>query len=350
MNTLATREGSDLSPDLKEQRPTISFVLPAHNEERNVAGIAARLAEIAAPLGCCEILFVDDGSTDGTLAAIRSLARQDPAIRYVSFTRNFGHQAALRAGLRHARGAAVVLMDSDFEHPPEVVPALVAEWRKGTRIVLTRRHDSAERTTPFKRISSRLFYRLFESLGDVQIEAGSADFMLLDRATVDIINQQDDQDIFLRGLVRWLGIPYATVPYVQGLREAGETKYTIRRMVDFAVTGIIAHSIKPLRLTVHLALIFALIGLLLLIYSIVSFLWVRHTVAGWSSLMAVMAILGAGQFLVLGILGEYVGRILRETRRWPIYIVAETEAGEFVAPLNAAAGRSATAEFRAMRD
>ena len=308
--------------------PTLSFVLPAHNEADHVAGMAARLGEIGKPVGPYEIVFVDDGSTDGTLTAIRAMAARDPAIRYVSFTRNFGHQAALRAGLRHARGGAVVVLDCDFEHPPEVIPKLIEEWRRGAKVVVTRRLDSGEHTTAGKRLSSRIFYRVLGALGDVQIDPGSADFMLLDRAAVDVVNALNDQDVFLRGLVRWLGFPLASVPYEQGVRQAGASKFTLRRMVDFAVTGIISHSIKPLRLAIHLALIFALIGLLLLLYAVVSFLWIDHTVVGWSSIMAALAILGAGQFLVLGIIGEYIGRILRETRGRPVYIVAATESSD----------------------
>ena len=308
--------------------PTLSFVLPAHNEVRNVAGMAARLAEIARPFGDHEIIFVDDGSSDGTLAAVRALAAGNPAIRYVSFTRNFGHQAALRAGLRHARGRAVIAMDCDFEHPPEAAAEMVQEWQRGAKVVVTRRLDESGQNSAAKKTTSRLFYRVLDVLGDVHIEPGSADFMLLDRAAVDVINALEDQDVFLRGLVRWLGFPLATVSYVQGVRQAGTSSFTLRRMVDFAVTGIVAHSIKPLRLAIHLALMFAAIGVLLLIYSVVSFLWIGHTVAGWPSIMAVIAMLGAGQFLVLGIIGEYVGRILRETRRRPVYIVAETESSD----------------------
>jgi polyisoprenyl-phosphate glycosyltransferase len=305
--------------------PTLSFVLPAHNEASHVAGMAARLAEVGAAAGRYEIVFVDDGSTDGTLVAIRALAERDPTIRYVSFTRNFGHQAALRAGLRHARGDAVIVLDCDFEHPPEVVPKLIEEWRRGAKIVVTRRLDSSEHTSAAKRLSSRMFYRVLGALGDVQLEPGSADFMLLDRAAVDVVNALGDQDLFLRGLVRWLGFPLASVPYTQGSRQAGVSKFTLRRMISFAITGIISHSVRPLRLAIYLALIFALVGVLLLIYALVSFLWIDHTVAGWSSIMAAVAIFGAGQFLVLGIIGEYVGRILREARGRPVYVIASTE-------------------------
>ena len=305
--------------------PDLSFVLPAHNEARNVAAMAARLAEIAGPLGSFEIIFVDDGSTDGTLTEIRALAASHGYVRYVAFSRNFGHQPALRAGLRHARGTAVVAMDCDFEHPPEIVPALVDHWRNGAKVVVTRREDDG--VPAGKRISSRLFYRLLDAIGDVRIEPGSADFYLLDRSAVDAVNAFEDQDLFLRGLVRWLGMPMASVAYTQGQRREGQSKYSIRRMVDFAITGIIGHSVRPLRYAIYLALMFAGIGGLLVVYSIVSFLWIDHTVVGWTSLMSAIALLGAAQLLVLGIIGEYIGRILRETRGWPVYLVAETEAG-----------------------
>jgi glycosyltransferase involved in cell wall biosynthesis len=303
--------------------PDISIVLPAHNEAGNIAPIAAAIAQAMALAGSHEIVFVDDGSSDGTLTAIRAAAR-DPAIRYVSFTRNFGHQAALRAGLRHARGRAVIVMDCDFEHPPELIPQLVAAWKAGAKIVATRRDD--EGVAVGKRLSSQLYYRLLDAIGDVRIEPGSADYMLLDRVVVDIVNGMQDQDIFLRGLVRWLGFPLMTIRYTRGQRQSGETKFSAGRMVELALSGIAAHSLRPLRFAIWLALGFALLSVLFIVYAIVSFLFVQHTVAGWSSLIAVIAILGAAQLLVLGIVGEYVGRILRETMRRPSYIVAETEA------------------------
>ena len=306
-------------------RPCLSVVLPVYNEERNVAAMAARLAEIAAPFGSWELLFVDDCSTDRSLSEIKALAGRDQRIRFVAFTRNFGHQAALRAGLRYARGDAVILMDCDFEHPPELIPAMVAEWRQGAKIVVTERTSAPRQLSFLKSLSSRLFYRLLDAIGDVRIEPGSADFLLLDRTVVDTINGFETREIFLRGLVRWLGYPLAKLTFTQGVRQAGESKFTLRRMVDFAVMGIIAHSVKPLRIAIHLSLAFALIGVLLLVYSIASFLWIGHTVAGWTSVMSAIALLGAGQFLVLGIIGEYIGRLLGETRKWPVYLVAETE-------------------------
>lgn len=302
-----------------------SIVLPAHNEVGNVAPIIAELRRLMAAIGPTEIIGVDDGSNDGTLDALRAAASADPMVRYISFTRNFGHEAAMRAGLRAARGEVVVVMDADFEHPPELVPQLVARWREGFKVVAAQRLDD-DAVSPFKRVTSRLYYRLLGALGDVQMEPGSADFLLLDRTIVDTINGFDNQELFLRGLVRWLGFPIAKISYRPGRRRHGVSKYSVSRMVELALDGIAAHSVRPLRAAIWLALAFAALGMLFVAYSIVSFLFIEHTVAGWTSIMAAIAILGAAQLFVLGIIGEYVGRILRETRRRPSYVVAETEA------------------------
>jgi polyisoprenyl-phosphate glycosyltransferase len=306
--------------------PDFSIVLPAHNEVANIALMVAELRQVMAPLGRFEIIYVDDGSDDGTLAALREAAADDAAVRYLSLTRNFGHEAALRAGLSHARGRAIIVMDADLEHPPAVIPDLVKEWRRGFKIVTAQRVGYQTSVPWLKRATSRLYYRVLDTLGDIHIEPGSANFMLLDRLVVDAVNRIEDQDLFLRGAVRWLGYPLISVPFRQHLRQHGDSKYSLPRMIELAVTGIALHSVRPLRFAIWLALGFAALGCLLVVYSVVSFLFVQHTVAGWTSIMAAIAILGAAQLLVLGIVGEYVGRILRETRKRPSYVVAETEA------------------------
>jgi polyisoprenyl-phosphate glycosyltransferase len=306
--------------------PDFSIVLPARNEVANIAPMVAALREVMAPLGRFEIIYVDDGSDDGTLTVLREAAAADASVRYLSLTRNFGHEAALRAGLSHARGRAVIVMDADLEHPPAVIPDLVKEWRRGFKIVTAQRVGYQMKVPWLKRATSRLYYRVLDTLGDIHIEPGSANFMLLDRVVVDAVNRIEDQDLFLRGVVRWLGYPLISVPFRQSLRQHGDSKYSLRRMIELAVTGIALHSVRPLRFAIWLALGFAALGGSFVVYSIVSFLFVRHTVAGWTSIMAAIAILGAAQLLVLGIIGEYVGRILRETRKRPSYIVAETEA------------------------
>jgi len=305
--------------------PDFSIVLPAFNEAPNVVPMIAALREVMAPLGRFEIIYIDDGSNDGTLEALRAAA-VDSSVRYVAFTRNFGHEAAMRAGLRYAHGRAVVVIDADFEHPPALIADLVRQWRMGFKVVTARRIGYQAPVPWLKRVTSRLYYRVLDALGDVHIESGSANYMLLDRVVVDAVNRIEDQDLFLRGVVRWLGYPLVSVPYHQHQRQHGSTKYSLRRMIELAVTGIAVHSVRPLRFAIWLALGFAAVGACLVVYSIVSFLFVQHTVAGWTSIMAAIAILGAAQLLVLGIVGEYVGRILRETRKRPSYVVAETEA------------------------
>ena len=305
--------------------PDFSVVLPAHNEAGNITRMAATLERILKDHGRYEIVFVDDGSQDDTLLAIRAAAAGNFAVRYLSFTRNFGHQEALRAGLRHARGRAVIVMDADFEHPPELIPQLIAAWHDGAKVVATKREDGDKSLPPLKGFTSKLYYKFLDAIGDVRIEPGSADFMLLDRSVVNTINNFADQDVFLRGTVRWFGYPTRTLTFSRGSRTYGESKYTLKRMVDLAVTGIAAHSVRPLRLAIWLALAAAAIGFLLLVYSVVSFFFIEGTVTGWTSQMATIAILGAAQLLVLGIIGEYVGRILREARGRPTYVIAETE-------------------------
>jgi dolichol-phosphate mannosyltransferase len=306
--------------------PDFSIVLPARNEVANIAPMVAALREVMAPFGRFEIIYIDDGSDDGTLTLLREAAAADPSVRYLSLTRNFGHEAAIRAGLSHARGRAVIVMDADLEHPPALIPDLVKEWRRGFKIVTAQRIGYELKVPWLKRAMSRLYYRVLDALGDINIEPGSANFMLLDRVVVDAVSRIEDQDLFLRGVVRWLGYPLISVPFRQSLRQHGDSKYSLRRMIELAVTGIALHSVRPLRFAIWLALGFAALGGLFVVYSIVSFLFVRHTVAGWTSIMAAIAILGAAQLLVLGIVGEYVGRILRETRKRPSYVVAETEA------------------------
>ncbi len=311
---------------MSEPAPDISVVLPAYNEAGNIAPMVRALEGVLQGFGRFEIVFVDDGSQDGTLTALRAVADAHPTVRYLSFTRNFGHQEALRAGLRHARGDAVIVMDADFEHPPEIIPQLVAAWRNGTKVVTTRRNDGDASLPAMKSVSSRLYYRMLDAIGDVSIEPGSADYMLLDRQVVETINNFADQDVFLRGTVRWLGYPTETVNFSRGARTYGESKYTLKRMIDLAVMGIAAHSVRPLRLAIWLSLVFAGLGLMLVIYTVVSYWLVPGTVSGWTSLMATVAILGAAQLLVLGIIGEYIGRTFRESRGRPTYVIGETDA------------------------
>src|SRR5882672_1028148 len=204
--------------------PDFSIVLPAYNEAPNVAPMLAALHEVLAPLGRFEFLYIDDGSNDGTLDALRHAAAADPTVRYVSFTRNFGREAALRAGLRHAHGHAIIVIDADLEQPPGFIPDLVRQWRAGFKVVAVQ-HVGCESTVSwFERVTSRLNSRVLDTLGDVHIEPGSVNYMLLDRVVVDSVNRIEDRDLFLRGVVRWLGYPVGRLPS----RQSAPASWSIR--------------------------------------------------------------------------------------------------------------------------
>lgn len=307
-------------------RKRLSVVVPAHNEAANIAAmyaaVSAALADIDVEL---ELIFVDDGSRDATAECVTQLAERDPRVRLVALTRNFGHQAALVAGLKSATGHAVITMDSDLQHPPALIPQMVAAWRAGFDVVQMIRDDTIGAGAG-KQLMSRNFYRLINFLSDTPITPGAADFQLLDRAALDALVSLGDQRPFLRGMISWLGFSTTALHYVAGARAAGVSSYTWRRMMSMAVDAITAFSVKPLRLSFYIGCLSALLSLIYLIY-ILAQLVTGHTVEGWTSLMVVLLFLGAAQLVTLGIIGEYIGRIYDQTRGRPRYIVKRDETG-----------------------
>jgi dolichol-phosphate mannosyltransferase len=298
-------------------------VVPAFNEagnlERFYEEVEAVLREIRLPW---ELVIVDDGSRDATWEGIRALNARDPRVRGVRFSRNFGHQYALLAGLSRARGDAVVSMDADLQHPPPVIAQLVAEWRKGSQIVHTVRHDP-ESVSWFKRVTSRLFYRLFSFLSGTELSAGMADFRLLDRQVVRNLLDFPEEGLFLRGLVHWVGFPSSSVGFECRPRFAGSTSYTLRKMLRFAWTGVTSFSLVPLRLSILLGFVTSAFAFEQLLEALYRKLVLGGTVPGWTQLMVVMSALFGVLFIMLGIVGEYVGRILTEVRHRPRFIVRE---------------------------
>jgi dolichol-phosphate mannosyltransferase len=304
----------------------ISIVIPAYNEELNLAVLYANLREVldnAVGAGDWEVVLVDDGSTDATWRLVTELGARDARVRGVRLSRNFGHQTALIAGIAAARGDAVVTMDADMQHPPSVVPQLLAEWRAGAQVVHAIRRDPPG-LSPFKRTTSRLYYRLFSFLSGVEIEAGSADFCLLDRQVVDAVLQFEEEGLFLRGLVHWVGYSTASVAFTPGERHAGATKYSLRKMLSLGWHGVSSFSLVPLRIGIALGLgssLLAFVGVGLAIAG----KWLDDdAIPGWASSVAISSFLFGVLFVFLAVLAEYVGRIAVEVRRRPRFLVRET--------------------------
>jgi dolichol-phosphate mannosyltransferase len=299
----------------------VSIVMPAFNEEPNIDKMHAAIRHALAPEAILEIIFVDDGSRDGTAERVRALAMHDPAVRLVRFGRNFGHQAALTAGLERARGAAVITLDCDLQHPPELLGPMVEAWRNGSRIVQMVRRDTVGAGL-WKRITSGLFYRFINLLSETPVTAGAADFQLLDRDVVDAVLRFRDRQPFLRGLISWLGYPATSIEYVASARSAGHSSYSTRKMLKLCIQAITGLSSRPLRVSFYLGIAAAMFCLVYAAYAIVQ-LWKGNTVPGWTSVFVMVTFLGAVQLVSIAILGEYVARIHEQSRGTPRYVIVE---------------------------
>jgi glycosyltransferase involved in cell wall biosynthesis len=306
--------------------PAISIVCPAFQEEDVLPFFHRELCTVLGRLdGPCnlEIIYVDDGSTDGTLQVLRELAAADKRIRYLSLSRNFGHQAALTAGLEHSRGDVIITMDSDLQHPPALLPTLLKKWREGFDIVLTIREDDP-RLSSFKRYTSRWFYRIMSFLSDTDIRLAAADYRLMSRKAVDALLQLRETHRFLRGMVGWLGFPVAEIPFQPAVRKAGVSKYTFRKMFNFALDGMLSFSKLPLRLALVLGVVTILVSLFLSGWAIVRLLLPHGgTDLGSALLIISTQFIGGCILLCLGIIGEYVGRIYQQVQGRPIYLLKE---------------------------
>jgi dolichol-phosphate mannosyltransferase len=302
----------------------LSVVCPAFNEEEVLPRFHAELCAVLGPLQRefeIEILYVDDGSRDGTLEVLRRLAAADARVRYLSFSRNFGHQAALTAGLEHARGDVVVSMDSDLQHPPALVPALLEKWREGNDLVLTLRQDDP-RLSPFKRLSSRTFYRILRWLSDTEVRAAASDFRLTSRKALDALLRLHETHRFLRGMVNWLGFPTATVPFMPASRAGGVSKYTLRRMLTLALDGMLSFSKVPLRLALLLGALLFVLGLGQGAYTLATALF-TSAASGTGVVLTALFLVGGCVLGALGVLGEYVGRIYEQVKGRPHYLLKE---------------------------
>jgi dolichol-phosphate mannosyltransferase len=303
---------------------TLDIVVPCFNEEEVITQTHQRLREMARGIADAHvtILYVDDGSRDGTMARLRGIAAADPEVRVVGLSRNFGHQYALTAGLDEARSNAVVVIDADLQDPPEVIPRMVERWRNGADVVYGVR-ASRQGESAFKRGTAHLFYRLLQRLGDASIPADVGDFRLLDQRVVQTLREMPERDRFLRGLVVWAGFRHEGVAYERHARAAGETKFPFRRMFSFALDGIFSFSIVPLRLASYLGFLASLLALVGIVYALYIKLFTVGVVPGWAAQWIGTLFLGGVQLISLGVIGEYVGRIYGEVKRRPLYVVGE---------------------------
>lgn len=302
----------------------LSVVIPVHNEEANVLPMVRRLRRALAPLRVpCEFLFVDDGSTDGTVARLLEIRRREPRVRVLRLSRRFGHQAALTAGLAHANGRVVVLMDGDLQDPPEVVPRLAEPVLAGECDVAYAVRRSRRESLPVRALYAG-FYRLLRWLADIEIPTDAGDFCALSHRAVEALNALPERTRFLRGLRAWVGFRQLAVPYDRAARAGGRSKYSPGRLVRLAVDGVTSFSYAPLRLGTIAGLVTALAGLAYAAFIVAGRLAGSYAqIPGWSTVVAAVLVLGGVQLIMLGVIGEYLGRLFEEVKGRPAYIVAE---------------------------
>lgn len=304
----------------------LSVVIPVFNEERNIEPLLQRLLPVLRGYRY-EIIFVNDGSSDKTLHCIKTEADKKSAIKFLSFNRNFGHQAALSAGYSFAQGDCVISMDADLQDPPEIIPQLIKEWEHGAKIVYAQR-KKREGDTWFKRITAQWFYSIIVFLSDVPIPQQVGDFRLLDKEVVKFLNDLPERSQFLRGLVVWSGFQSATVQFDREARHAGRTHYNFSRMMNFALDGITSFSTKPLRIASYLGFFAAFVGFLGIVYAVIGRLFrppffPHDWVTGWTGLFVGIMFIGGVQLISIGIIGEYIGKIYNEVQRRPKFIIQE---------------------------
>ncbi len=301
--------------------PLLSVVVPAYNEAEGLDELHARVSPVMNAIGePWELVLINDGSRDATLAAMERLRAADPRVAIVNLSRNFGKEVATTAGLDHARGAAVIILDADLQDPPELIPEMVAGWREGYDTVYAQRRRR-EGETLLKRSTAALFYRIMGRVGRVEIPADTGDFRLISRRVVNALAELREQHRFMKGLFAWVGFPSKAVPYDRAPRFAGRTKWNYWRLWNFALEGITGFTIVPLKIATYLGLAVGLAAGIYLAEIVIRTLLFGNPIAGYPSLMAVVLFIGGVQLVTLGIMGEYLGRIFNEVKRRPLYLV-----------------------------
>jgi len=311
-------------------KPRFTIIAPIYNELENIPELYPRIRDVMKQLGePWELILVDDGSTDGSTEAIRKLAANDQRVRPVIFARNFGHQIAVSAGIDYSRGDAVVIIDADLQDPPEIILDLVEKWQEGYEVVYAVREER-EGETWFKKNTAAMFYRLIHAITNVNIPLDTGDFRLMDKKIVSVLKAMREKHRFLRGMSAWVGFKQVGVSYKRKPRYAGESKYPLKKMIQFALNAITGFSYFPLQLATYLGFIAA--GLSVIAIPIVAILRLLTGTAleGQATTLIIVLFLGGVQLISLGIIGEYIGRIYDETKDRPLYVVAESPSDETV--------------------
>ncbi len=300
----------------------LSVIIPVYNESGNIKALLARLMPTVEKYSY-EILFVNDGSADNTVPEIKAECKKNPAIKLISFTRNFGHQNALSAGYQYVKGDCVVSIDADLQDPPELIDQMVNAWQKGFEIVYAHRR-SRDKDSIFKRSTAWLFYWLINQVSELSIPTDVGDYRLLDRSVVQFLNVLPEYARFLRGLVAWSGYKTTYVDFDRSTRHAGNTHYPFRKMLSFAVTGITAFSTKPLRVVIYFGFLTAMVGFLGMAYAFLLRLMPhQYWVTGWTAIFVSITFFSGVQIFILGVIGEYIGRIFTQVQGRPLYLVKE---------------------------
>ena len=305
----------------------LSLIIPMYYEEQVAEECYKRIREVLDSIKekyDSEVIFIDDGSKDKTLEILENIAKKDKEIKILSFSRNFGHQAAVTAGLQYATGDAIVIMDADLQDPPELIPDMLKYWEEGYEVIYGKR-KKRRGESPFKLLTAKAFYSTLNKLSDVEIPKDTGDFRLVDRKVVDVINSLPEHNKFLRGLFSWVGFNQYAYKYERKERFAGKTKYPLKKMLKLASDGIISFSTKPLEIVGGLGIFSIVVSIVILIYSILSYIfkWNQLT-PGWTSIMCTITFLGGMILISLWMIGEYIARIYDETKQRPQYIVKKT--------------------------
>jgi len=304
-------------------KPVYSIIIPVYNEQEVIGESYNRLTSVMRGIGePYELIFINDGSCDDTESIVTALCEKDDCVRLLNFTRNFGHMPAVTAGMDHAMGKAVIVIDADLQDPPEVLPEMVSLWKQGYDVVYGKRKQRKGETI-FKRWTSKMFYRLLCWITNVNLPLDTGDFRLIDRKVCDTVNRLKEKKRYIRGLVGWVGFRQIAVEYVREKRFAGETKYPLRKMIAFAMDAITSFSYKPLKLATTIGFIISLCSFGYMLFVFYQRIFTDSTITGWASTIALILFTQGIVLMILGLIGEYIGRIYEETQGRPIYIVRE---------------------------